>query len=279
MKKIFFALVVMLLLVGAIAACFGTSEPEEITYPAETEQPTPEETPVPAETPATTPAPAETPAPTPPPTQEPEEITLELTVEELTAFILRAEQVYRDIVLGRLFSGHWDEALGDWVWSEYVEPEWHQPGRYMLRLRVLPSSGFTTVAELNAALHEYWSEDFQVSTNSRTESIDYKEIDGGLYFFPAEISGVGASFLGVVWELAQFELMYQEGEHAILRADVYVTTYGVLYSASLQWEIANGRVIAREIEWGELVLWQDFPEAIDAMIASGRWTEAQVLHD
>ena len=73
--------------------------------------------------------------------------------------------------------------------------------------------------------------------------------------------------------------MYQEGEYAVLRADVYVTSYGELYSASLRWEIENGRIATREIEWGELIFWRDFPEAIDAMVASGRWTEAQVLHD
>ena len=300
MKKIFVALVVMLLLIGAMAACFGTSEPEETTYPAETEQPAPEETPVPAETPAVTPAPAEmpaptptpaeTPTPTPPPTPEPEETAPERTVEEeLTAFILRAEQVYRDIVLGDLFRWYWDEAAEDWIMSEYLEeappfwvytPNWRPPGGYMMRWRVLPASGFTSIAELNAALHEYWGEDFEVRTNPGvTESIDFVEDDGGLYFFPAMASGIGTSFLGVLWEVTQIELLHQEGTRAVLRADAYLTSYGELYRGVLRWVIMDGRIATRSLEWGDFVLWRDAPHAIDAMVASGRWTEEQVLHD
>jgi len=196
----------------------------------------------------------------------------ERTVEEFAAFILNAEQVYRDIVLADLFSGHWDEALDEWILSEYLE---EAPNLWPVHgWRVLPSSGFTSISDLNVAVHEYWSENFGVSTNpDNTESFDYAEIDGSLYFFPAMASGVGDSFLGVIWELAQFEVLHQTGKHATLRAQVYITSYGEIYRGSLQWEILDGRIVAREIDWGHFVLWNDVPEAIDAMVSSGRWVD------
>jgi len=240
------------------------------------------------------PAPSPTPesppidAPSPNPTPEPEEAAMERTVEEFAALILRAEQVYRDLVLGDLFSGHLDEASGEWAWSEYLEeapdlwietPEGPYRGWNMPRWRVLPSSGFTSIAELNAAVHEYWSNDFEVRTIQATESIDYAELDGALYFFPAMASGVGDAFLGVIWELTQFEVLHQADKHATVRAEAYFTSYGELYQGTLQWDLENDRIVTRDIEWGELVLWRDAPEAIDAMVASGRWTEEQVAHN
>jgi len=209
--------------------------------------------------------------------------------EELIAFVLRAEKVFRDIVLGDLFSGHYDEESEEWVWSEHVEeapdfwvdtPEGPYQGWDMMRWRVLPSSGYSSIADLNAAVHEYWSEDFNVSSESiHNESIDYAEIDGELYFFPAGASGIGDSFLGVIWELAQFELLQQTDDYVTLRADVYLTSYADLYRSTIQWEIADGKIIKRDIEFGEHILWRDFPEAIDAMVKSGRWTENHVAYN
>lgn len=54
------------------------------------------------------------------------------------------------------------------------------------------------------------------------------------------------------------------------------TSYGELYRGILLWEIVNGRIAAREIQWGEFVFWRDFPEAIDAMVSSGRWSAEAV---
>ena len=218
--------------------------------------------------------------------QEPDEVAIVSTVEDLVAFILQAEQVYRDIVLGALFNSYMDPDSGEWVLSEYVEeapdyridtPEGPYQSVSMFRHRVLPSSGFTSIEDLNAAVHEYWSESFKVSSDSiASESIDYAEIDGELYFFPAGASGIGDSFLGVLWELADFELISHTDDRATVRADVYVTSYGNLYQSTIQWEIEGGKIVERDFEPGDHILWRDMPEAIDAMVTSGRWTQEYV---
>jgi hypothetical protein len=92
-------------------------------------------------------------------------------------------------------------------------------------------------------------------------------------------SGVGDVFLGVIWELTEFEVLYQSDKRATVRAETYLTSYGNLSRGFLLWELENDKVITRDVEWSQFVLWRDFPEAIDAMVASGRWTEDQVAHD
>jgi len=221
--------------------------------------------------------------------QEPGDLAIDSTMDELVAFILKAEQVYRDIVLGELFNSHMDPDSGEWILSEYVEeapdyridtPEGPYQSMSMFRHRVLPSSGFTSIAELNEVVHEFWSESFKVSSESiASESIDYAEIDGALYFFPAGASGIGDIFLGVVWELAVFELINQEGNHATVRAEAYLTSYGNLYQCTIQWEIEGSKIVTRDIDFGEHILWRDMPDAIDAMVASGRWTQEYVEHN
>ena len=276
MKKVFIVIIALIIVSVMLLACAGNEISELISGG--------ESAPIDAE------IPDEEPAPTPTLTPEPDMTVIESKVEELSAFILRAEKVYRDIVLGDLFSGHWDEVMDEWVWSEYLEeapdlwietPDGPYRGWNMPRWRVLPSSGFTSIAELNAAVHEYWSEDFGASTDTiMTESIDYAQIDGALYFFPAMASGIGDSFLGIIWELAQFDVLYQTADnHVTMRADIYLISYGNLYHGILHWEIADGRIAERDIEWGEFVLWRDMPEAIDAMVASRRWTEEQVSYN
>jgi len=234
---------------------------------------------------------AESPPDEPPasdPANEPEDMAAERTVEDFTEFILSAEQVYRDIVLGDLFNSYMDPDTGEWVLSEYVEeapdyridtPEGPYQSMSFFRHRILPSSGFTSIDELNAAVHEYWSEDFEVRSDSiSSESIDFAELDGALYIFPAGASGIGDSFLGVIWELATFELLHLINENAVILADVYLTSYGQLYQSTLKWEIVGGKIVSRDLDVGDFVFWRDLPEAIDAMVTSGRWTQEYVTH-
>jgi hypothetical protein len=230
----------------------------------------PESSPVPEVSP--------TEAPAPDPNYEQDEAASVLSEEDVATFILLAEQVYRDIILGGLFEGRWDEELEEWIWSEYLEEaqDLQIDGFNMLRWRVLPSSGFTSVLELNNAVHEYWSDDFEVSETPRTESIDYMELDGALYFLPAMASGIGDSFFGILWELAEFEILSQEDNNITAYANVYLTSYGDLFRGTVQWEIKNDRITTRSFDWGEFVLWRDVPEAINAMVTSGRFTEEYV---
>jgi hypothetical protein len=271
MKKTIFVIIVLVFASAVLTACGGIAlnEPVSSTQQLAAETGSSDEEQVPGG-------------------DEPLESGIERSAEELATFILRAEHVYRDLVFGELFIGHWDEASEEWIQSIYLEEapdywlessEGHFQGFYMQRWRVLPSSGFTSIAELNAAVHEYWSEDFGVFTDMGTESIDYAEFDGALYFFPAMASGVGDSFAGVIWELAQFEVLHQADNNMNVRAEVYITSYGELLRATLKWEIVDGKIVVRDVEWGEVILWRDAPEAIDAMIASGRWTEEQVAHN
>ena len=238
-KHIIAALLALTLL--ALAACNGNG------YPPTTQ---PETTRTETTQPATT-------------TRQPPSTLEEL--EEFAEFIQRAEQVYRDVVLGALF-WHRDEASDaytcPYVWEHVEEaPDlWIEPcetfryGWTRPRWRVLPSSGFATIAELNAAVHAYWSEAFGVSTNPAvTEAFVYAEIDGALYFFPALASGVGDAFLNVMWDDDQFEIVQQADGQATLRTSVRIMSYGNLYHGILQWEVVGNRIVAREVEWGEAV--------------------------
>ena len=185
----------------------------------------------------------------------------EPTEDELVEFILRAEQVYRSIVHGRFFDHHWDEESDEWILNEHierspdlwVEHEWaYRGGFYMLRYRVLPSSGYTSIADLNAALHEYWSEDFEVrSGNPMVYFADFMEIDGALYYFPPEACGGWATRF--IFETAQFEILEQTDERTTVRAELYITAVGTLYRGALQWEILGGRIVAKNIDWGYVV--------------------------
>ena len=196
---------------------------------------------------------------------QPESAPADLTVvhidDELIGFIIRAEQIYRNIVLGGFFNGYWDEESDEWVMSEYierapdlwVEHQWaYGGGFYMMRYRVLPSSGFTSVAGLNAALHKYWSEDFQVrSDNPMVYFADFMEIDGLLYYFPPMACGpLGINF---IFETAQFEISEHTYGRTTVRADLYITAMGMLHRGTLQWEILGGRIVARDFDWGYTV--------------------------
>jgi len=244
MKKIATIVAFTLICLLSIACANHTSQ--EPSYASETE-PTDAYEPEtqPSETHTSELEQTETPSTNPP--YEHQYAESDLTDEEIIAFILRAEQVYRDIIYAQLFSGHWDEELDEWIQSEYTAEVNERFGHVW---RVLPSSGFSSIAELNAAIHEYWDYGFVVGENIESgESNDYAEIDGTLYWFPAGACDVGGTFLNILWERpSQFEVLRQ-GNYITVNAKVYYTFHGEIYTADLQWVIENDKITTRWLEW------------------------------
>ena len=193
-----------------------------------------------------------------------DDVTFLRTDDDLIEFIIRAEQVYRDIIYGGasvagwywdeksdgFMRGHLEEAPDLWVEISYGH------GFYIWRFRVLPSLGYTSIADLNATLHEYWSEDFQIPSGEPwVENNFFVEIDGVLYYLPPEACGGWAVHWAthLVSETAQFETIEQTDESTTVRAETYITAVGTLYRGALQWEIAGGRIVARYFDWGYIV--------------------------
>ena len=218
-----------------------------------------------------------------------EDDTDTVDISKIVEFILSAEKVYRDVALGGMFDGNTDAQTGEWVKSEFAEeapdlwvetPEGPYSGMNMVRRRILPSSGFTSVDDMNAALSEYWNDDFKIESANlediTTESINFTVIDGELYYFPAMACGIGTIFSGVIWELAEFEVLLQTDDLVIVSADVFVMAEGNLFRSAIVWRIVDNKIASRDFEWGEHVVWRDVPEAINWMVTSGRWTQEQV---
>ena len=180
------------------------------------------------------------------------------TEKELVDFIVRAEEVYRDIIYGGVvLGGCWDEGSDRFLRGHLEEaPDlwpvaYHGVGFYRLRFRVLPSSGYASIADLNAVLHKYWSEEFEVPTgNPWAENNFFVAIDGMLYYTPPEIC-FGSPY--IIFETAQFKTLEQSDERTIVRAELYIIAVGTLYRGALQWEIAGGRIVARDLDWGYVV--------------------------
>ena len=64
-----------------------------------------------------------------------------------------------------------------------------------------------------------------------------------------------AGFINGLWdeesgETAQFEIFEQADERIAPAVRNYISAEGTQHRGALQWEIADGRIVARNLDWG-----------------------------
>ena len=94
----------------------------------------------------------------------------------------------------------------------------------------------------------YWGENFEVRAGKpEVHSVGFMEIEGVLYYFPPLADGGWA--MRFIFETAQFGILEQTNECVIIRAELYLTAEGILSKVALQYEIMDGRIVARNLDW------------------------------
>ena len=167
--------------------------------------------------------------------EEPQQQVDSLTAEEFGEIIIQGYLLSRDLIFpGWYMYQHEGE-------ERTVATQWGSS----IGFRVLPSSGFETIADIRAAFLPYFTEEMVDGTHLLGwGAAFYEEYNGNLYFFPYR-----ASDLVWVWEEARFEIIEQDGSHTVIEVIVPATAEGQEWIETIHYTFLYDRVSERERIW------------------------------
>lgn len=149
-----------------------------------------------------------------------------LSAAEFGQIIRRGEQLYSDLILP-----------GTFILQNAEEQELiHRDGRVHFPYRVLPSSGFETIADIRAAFGPYFTAEMVDWLLSASIAF-YEEADGNLYFFP--YWACGSHWF---WEDADFQIIEQDGNLTIVEVIVPGTGEGMEWIETIRYTFWDNRI-------------------------------------
>lgn len=162
--------------------------------------------------------------------EEPEPQTDSRTAEEFGEIIIRGDQLSRDLI----FPGfHMYQHEGE---ERAVPTEWG----ISLGFRVLPTSGFETIADIRAAFLPYLTEEM-VDELLEWGASFYEEYNDNLYFFPYR-----ASDSKWIWAEANFAIIEQDSNRTVIEVIVPGTAEGQQWTETMHYTFLYDRISERK---------------------------------